>query len=470
MQQAFVIMQIGNPELDSFYDEILVPILKTCDLDVKRVDKHNEGNLLKSEIVNFIKSSDIILADLTNERPNCYLEVGYTMGLNKFQNLILIAREDHLPESPNFKKDGPKIHFDLIGYDIIFWDPNNLNEFEIKLEKQIKKRLKLVNQENLGNSVKKNVIDESKEYIKENKDVNLRELVKKQIKTIENQWLELYPKVDEAYVEKRDNAVLIDGLKELENYTDKITAIGLTLVEYNSDYMGEFIKNLQNIYNLPDILFEGKGNYEWRPPVRYLPHVALFNVYCCLGACAIKNERFEILGKLIKIEMISDDSPHLSSKPLWLNESVFYPSMFVDSDYLVGVFNFLYESYEYKKFLKEFFRSKEEFLKYLCQFSLILSLYCFKMKIENPEVHYWMNPVFSNYSGYDSGKVMTFLLRLKNDSSFTSEFCENVFGETRDNFIENYPLRCKLINDVIEKARTSIFNINPLPCDIFTSK
>ncbi len=464
MQQSFVIMQIGNPELDNFYHEILVPTLKTCDLDVKRVDKHNEGNLLKSEIVNFIKSSDIIIADLTNERPNCYLEVGYTMGLNKFQNLILISREDHLPESPNFKKDGPKIHFDLIGYDIIFWDPNDLNEFRIKLETKIKNRLKLVNQKK-ENSFKKNVIEESKEYIKEKDDVNLRVLVKKQIKIIENQWFELYPKVDKEYIKKRDIKVLIDGLKELENYTDKITSIGLTLIEYSSDYANEFIKILQDIYNLPDILFEGKGDYSWRPPVRYLPHATLFNTYCCLGACAIKNERFELLGKLIKIEMINDNNPKISSKPLWLNSSVFEPSMF-SPDNLKGIFNFLYESYNYKEFLNEFFRSKEEFLKYLCQFSLILSLYCFKKKLENPEENYWMNPVFSNH---DSSKVMTILLRIKNDNSFASEFSENVFGEKKDIFIENFPFRCKLINEVIEETNTSFFS-NPLPCDILNSK
>jgi hypothetical protein len=466
MQQAFIIMQIGNPELDNFYHEILVPTLKTCDLDVKRVDKHNEGNLLKSEIVNFIKSSDIILADLTNERPNCYLEVGYTMGLNKFQNLILIAREDHLPESPNFKKSGPKIHFDLIGYDIIFWDPNDLNEFKIKLEKQIKKRLKLVNQENLRNFVEKNVIDESKDYIKEKDDVSLRELIKKQMKTIENQWLDLYPELDEAYAEK-GNTVIIDGLKALENYTDQMTSIGLTLIDYSSDYTNEFLKSLQNIYNLADILFEDKGDYSWRPLVRYLPHAALFNIYCCLGACAIKNERFEILGKLIKMEIVNEDNSNFSSKKPWLIETIFYPPMFADSDYLVGIFNFLYESYEYKEFLKEFFRSKEEFLKYLCQFSLILSLYCFKMKSQHPEERYWMNPVFSDYN---SNRIMPLLTRLKNDDSFASELAENVFGEKKEIFYVNYPYRCKLINDVIEKTRTSILSINPLPCNIFNSK
>lgn len=141
MRQAFIIMQIGNPDLDIICKEAIVPALKSCGLDPKRVDKHNEGDLLKSEIVGFIESSDIIVADLTNERPNCYLEVGYAMGLDKFRNLILTAREDHNQDSPNYEKGGPKIHFDLNGYDILFWDSSNLNKFKEELEKRIKRRL-----------------------------------------------------------------------------------------------------------------------------------------------------------------------------------------------------------------------------------------------------------------------------------------------------------------------------------------
>ena len=48
----------------------------------------------------------MIVADITNERPNCYLEVGYAMGLGKKANLILTAREDtttRVPELPTAK-------------------------------------------------------------------------------------------------------------------------------------------------------------------------------------------------------------------------------------------------------------------------------------------------------------------------------------------------------------------------------
>lgn len=93
--EAFVIMQIGNLQLDRIWSEVYLPVIKECGLEPKRVDKHTEGRLLNSEVAEFINRAKIIIADLTNERPNCYLEVGYAMGKNKFQNLILCAREDH---------------------------------------------------------------------------------------------------------------------------------------------------------------------------------------------------------------------------------------------------------------------------------------------------------------------------------------------------------------------------------------
>ena len=144
MPQAFLIMQIGNAELDQVAASAIVPALVACGLEPKRVDKHNKGGLLKSEIIEFIETSDIIVADLTNERPNCYLEIGYVMGVDKFRNLILIVREDHFPESENFKKGGSKIHFDLAGYDILAWYPSDIDGFRKELEKRIRRRLAII--------------------------------------------------------------------------------------------------------------------------------------------------------------------------------------------------------------------------------------------------------------------------------------------------------------------------------------
>ena len=144
MAFAFIIMQIGNKEMDTVCERAIVPAITACGLEAKRVDKHNEGKLLGSEIAKFIGAADIVVADLTNERQNCYLEVGYTMGVGKYPHLILTARESHFHDSPNYNPRGPKIHFDLGGYDILRWDLDNLEQYRSDLEKQIRRRLEAI--------------------------------------------------------------------------------------------------------------------------------------------------------------------------------------------------------------------------------------------------------------------------------------------------------------------------------------
>jgi hypothetical protein len=139
-EQAFVIMQIGNAQLDCVFDAAIVPALVACGLQPRRVDRHNRGGLLYTEIISFIEESDIIVADLTHERPNCYLEVGYALGAGREGQLILTAREDHSADSPNYRPTGPRIHFDLAGYDILFWQPDRLETFRSELIKRIRRR------------------------------------------------------------------------------------------------------------------------------------------------------------------------------------------------------------------------------------------------------------------------------------------------------------------------------------------
>jgi len=73
-----------------------------------------------------------------------YLEVGYAMGIDKLRNLILTVREDHFPDSPNHQRGGPKVHFDLAGYDILRWTPDGLEAFRAELELRIRRRLAIV--------------------------------------------------------------------------------------------------------------------------------------------------------------------------------------------------------------------------------------------------------------------------------------------------------------------------------------
>lgn len=134
-------MQIGNKELDVVYERAIAPAIRDAELEPTRIDRHNEGGLLKAEIVGHLERSDIIVADLTNERPNCYLEVGYAMGLGRHRHLVLTVREDHLPGSPTHRQGGPKVHFDLAGYDLLMWTPDDLAKFRSELTRRLQRRL-----------------------------------------------------------------------------------------------------------------------------------------------------------------------------------------------------------------------------------------------------------------------------------------------------------------------------------------
>ena len=184
MNQAFVIMQIGNSQMDGIFNNVIDPGVRAAGLPPpKRIDKHNTGGLLKSEIIAFIEDSDIIIADLTNERPNCYLEVGYAMGRTKYRNLILTAREDHNPDSPNYRPGEKKIHFDLSGYPILFWDPNRLDKFQTDLTLRIQRGLNLVSSEGSLRSDESQGIRRPEIIILDEKTGNHRSLYAKNIGT-----------------------------------------------------------------------------------------------------------------------------------------------------------------------------------------------------------------------------------------------------------------------------------------------
>ena len=140
MQPGFVIMQIGNPELEVVYERVVAPAFEDCGLEPRRVDRDNRGGLLVSEIVCLIEEAEMVVADLTNERPNCYLEVGYVLGVGKLTNLILTARADHDLECPTRRPGGPRVHFDVAGFEILYWQPERLDDFRRELEKRIRRR------------------------------------------------------------------------------------------------------------------------------------------------------------------------------------------------------------------------------------------------------------------------------------------------------------------------------------------
>jgi nucleoside 2-deoxyribosyltransferase len=102
------------------------PTLEKFKYSVVRIDKVQDSGRIAEQILNQIARSEIVLADLTGERPNCYYEAGYAHALGK--EIILTV------------KRGGKVHFDLASNRFILWGT------EEESRKELTKRLEAIQQ------------------------------------------------------------------------------------------------------------------------------------------------------------------------------------------------------------------------------------------------------------------------------------------------------------------------------------
>jgi len=121
---AFVIMKFGDKILDSAYEGVYESLLSEFGYSAIRVDHVQNSGPIPEQIYENIRTADLVLADLSGERPNCYYETGYAHALEK-EMILTIKEED-------------RIHFDLSHYRFIVWDT------ESNLRRKLRKRLELM--------------------------------------------------------------------------------------------------------------------------------------------------------------------------------------------------------------------------------------------------------------------------------------------------------------------------------------
>lgn len=89
MKTCFVVCPIGNDgseirkRSDQLLKHIIEPVCLNNNFECIRVDKLNSSDCLTETILNYLKTADLVIADLTDHNPNAFYEMGYRSALNK---------------------------------------------------------------------------------------------------------------------------------------------------------------------------------------------------------------------------------------------------------------------------------------------------------------------------------------------------------------------------------------------------
>lgn len=118
---AFVAMPFSEA-FEDVYQFGIYQTVRKCGLVCEKVDESLYAGSIVERIMDGIRNCEFVIADLTEERPNVYLEVGFAWGLNK--PVVLIARE------------GQRLHFDLSHHKCLFY--STIGKLADQLEKVIR--------------------------------------------------------------------------------------------------------------------------------------------------------------------------------------------------------------------------------------------------------------------------------------------------------------------------------------------
>lgn len=133
MKKCFVVSRIGEDgsdvrkQADQVLKHIIKPVCQNCGFDVTRVDQVNQSDSITETIIDYLKNSELVIADITGHNPNVFYEMGYRASLNK-PIIYMKSKEESIP-------------FDIQNIRTFEYDLKNLDsvdEIKERLERTIK--------------------------------------------------------------------------------------------------------------------------------------------------------------------------------------------------------------------------------------------------------------------------------------------------------------------------------------------
>jgi hypothetical protein len=105
-KSVFVAMPFAE-DFEDVYQFGIYSAIRRCGYVCEKVDESLFAGSIVERIMDGIRNAHFVVADLTLEKPNVYLEVGYAWGMNR--PVLLVARE------------GQRLHFDLSHHKCLFY-------------------------------------------------------------------------------------------------------------------------------------------------------------------------------------------------------------------------------------------------------------------------------------------------------------------------------------------------------------
>jgi hypothetical protein len=119
-KSVFVAMPFAE-DFEDVYQFGIYSTIRKCGYVCEKVDESVFAGNIVDKIMDGIRDAEFVVADLTLEKPNVYLEVGYAWGMKK--PVLLVARE------------GQRLHFDLSHHKCLFY--KTIGKLAEALEKSV---------------------------------------------------------------------------------------------------------------------------------------------------------------------------------------------------------------------------------------------------------------------------------------------------------------------------------------------
>lgn len=130
MKKCFIVCPIGHEgsdtrkRSDTLLNYILKPVCEECGFKVTRVDEENTGDSITKKIIDHLMHDDLVIADLSEQNPNAFYELGYRTALGK-PTIQIKSKNEPLP-------------FDVSSIQTFDYDVTDLPDVE-KFKERIKK-------------------------------------------------------------------------------------------------------------------------------------------------------------------------------------------------------------------------------------------------------------------------------------------------------------------------------------------